>query len=84
MALFKGLRRGFRGSLRRIGAAAQRGRFVGEDLFRFIDLGAFERFEPRDLGKWQVGEQLQEAADVAVVAVAPILPIVKMGQLIGI
>ncbi|MBD3785296.1 MAG: hypothetical protein IE926_20510, partial [Micrococcales bacterium] len=59
MALFKGLRRGFCRSLRRIGAAAQHGRFVGEDLFRFVDLGAFERFEPRDFVERQVGEQAQ-------------------------
>src|SRR3546814_5710858 len=65
-------------------AAAHRGRFVGEDLLRLVDLGALERLEPRDLFQRQVGEQLQELADVAVVAIAPILPIVKMGKLFGI
>jgi hypothetical protein len=38
---------------------------VGEDLLGVVDLGALERFEPGDLVERQVGEQAQEAADVA-------------------
>src|SRR3546814_19321572 len=54
------------------------------DLLGLVDRGAVQRFEARDLVQRQVGEQTQELADVAVIGVAPILPIVKMGQLIGV
>src|SRR3546814_7358429 len=84
MALFKGLRRGLGRGARRLGTAAHRGRLVREDLCRLVDLGALERFEARNLGERQVGEELQESADIAVVAVPPILPIVEMGQLVGV
>src|SRR3546814_3409878 len=72
LSLFKGLGGGVGSGLCGLFAAAHRGRFVREDLLRLVDLGALERLEPRDLVQRQIGEELQELADVAVVAVAPI------------
>ena len=58
------------------GAAVEEGgRFGGEHLLGLVDLGAFEAFEAGDLVERQFGEQLQEAADVAVLGVPPELPV---------
>jgi hypothetical protein len=62
----------------------QRGRLVGEDLLRLVDLGAFGAFQPGDLVERQIGEQPQEAADIAVVGVPPELPIIIGRKLFGI
>ena len=59
---------------------AHRGGFVGEGLLRLIQLGAFEGLQARDLIQRQLGEKAQEPADIAVVRIAPILPVVVGAQ----
>src|SRR3546814_14220363 len=70
LSLFKGLGGGVGSGLCGLFAAAHRGRFVGEDLLRLVDLGPLARLQPRDLHRTRVGEKLPEIADVAVVAIA--------------
>jgi len=48
------------------------------------DLLTLERGEPFDLIEWQQREQLEEAHDVAVLGVAPILPVVIGAEEVGI
>ena len=67
-----GARRAF-GAVGGFTAMQQRGRLSGEDLLRFVELGAFELRQSIDLGKRQLGEQLEEAADIGVFGVPPIL-----------
>ena len=55
-------------------AVGERRRLGGEDLLGLVDLRALQRLEPRDLVERQLGEELQEAADVGVLGVAPELP----------
>eukprot|EP01136_Pigoraptor_vietnamica_P003491 Opistho-1_new@32805 len=81
-AFLEGFSRGLGGGFGGLATAAHGGSFGGEDLLRLVDLGAFKRFEPGDLVQWQVGEQAQEAADIAIVGVAPELPVIERGQLI--
>ena len=57
-------------------APAEPRRLVGQDLLGLVELGALEGLEPLDLVERQVGEQPQEAADVGVVGVAPVLVVV--------
>src|SRR5262249_61083898 len=47
------------------------GRFGGEDLLRLVQLGALQLGEFRDLVAGKLGEKLQEAIDVPVLAVPP-------------
>ena len=65
-------------------AVHQRGRFGGEHFLRFVDLRALERREALDLVERQHGEQFQEAGDVGVLGVAPVLPVVVGAHLIGV
>ena len=46
-----------------------------------IDFRTFKRFEPRDLAKIQISEEPQEAADIPVVHIAPVLPEIVTRQL---
>ncbi len=57
---------------------------VGKGLLGVVDLGALEAFQPADLVQRQVREQLQEAADVGVLGVAPELPIFVRAEAIGV
>src|SRR4051812_8866528 len=56
---------------RRLTSVTQSGRFGGEDFFRFVQLRALKRFEPRNLRVRQFGEQPKKAPDIAVLGVAP-------------
>ena len=55
-------------------ASVIQGGLGGEDLLRLVDLLAAERFQAGNLVQRQAREDLQEAADVAIVRVAPVLP----------
>ncbi len=55
---------------------AELGGFEGEDLFRFVDVGALESFEFFDLVHGQDCEEFEEFADVGVFGVAPILVVI--------
>ena len=52
--------------LRFFAAVQQRGGFGGEHFLGVVDLGALQRFQARDFIERQVGEDLEEAADVGV------------------
>ena len=52
------------------------GRFARQHLLGFVDLLAFQRGEPLSLVDWKNREELQEAADVGVLGVAPELPVI--------
>ena len=75
-ALLEDAPRGVGGARRRSVAMQQARRLEGQDLFRLVDLRALQRGQPCDLVERQIGEQPQEAADVAIVGVAPELPVV--------
>src|SRR3546814_7435114 len=79
-ALLERLARGLRRFGGRRLAAAQLRRLEGEQLLRLVDLGAAQLLEPGDLVFRQVGEEAQEAADVAVLGVAPELPVVEVAE----
>ncbi len=70
------------GGCRRLCAAAQRCRGICKCLLCGVDLIAFERFEPGNLIKRQIGKEPQEPSDIAVVRVPPELPIVVVRQLV--
>src|SRR3546814_1997989 len=55
-------------------AAHQPRHLVGEDDLGLVDLSALKRFQRGNLLQGEIREQTQEAADVAVVRVAPVLP----------
>jgi len=57
-------------------AAAQSGGCIGEYLLGVVDAGAFERLQPRNLVERQIGEKPQETPDIAIVRVAPELPVI--------
>ena len=52
----------------------ERGDLGGQDLLGFVDLLALQGLEPGDLRQRQVREELEEAADIGVLGVAPVLP----------
>ena len=69
------------GAARRLGrllgrrlAVREAGDLGGQDLLGLVDLLALQRLEARDLRQRQLGEELQEAADIGVLGVAPVLP----------
>ena len=70
--------------VRRVAAVEERGRLGGEHLLRLVDLGAVERREPRDLVERQLGEELEEAADVGVLGVPPELPVLVGREQVGV
>src|SRR5947209_13715190 len=57
-----------------------RGCRSSQDLFALVELLPLKASEARDLLERQFGEQLEEAADVAVFAVAPELPVIIRGH----
>src|SRR5262249_1727140 len=68
---------------RQIGGGAamdQCGSFGRERLLRFVDLLALKRSEPPDLVGRQYRKQLEEARHVAVLGIAPILPVIIWAQ----
>jgi len=65
---------GFGGSNSGILATAQPCDLIGQDGLGVIDGRAFQGFESLDFIHRQVGKQAQELADIAVVAIAPVLP----------
>src|SRR3546814_8461559 len=75
-AFLEGLASRFGGGGGGGGAPAHRGRRIGEHFLGLVDLGAFKAFQPRHLVERQIGEQPQETADVAIVGVAPELPVI--------
>ena len=60
------------------------GRFIGEDLFGFVDFCATEIFETAYFVHRQFGEETQEAADIGIFRIAPILPVIIDGQHVGV
>ncbi len=65
-------------------AVQERGRLGRQHLLGFVELVTLERAQPADLLERQLGEQLHEAHDVAVLAVAPELPVVVGTHHLGI
>src|SRR5262249_59214887 len=58
-------------------AAMQEGGRLGrQDLLRLVQLLPLQAGETSDLVEWKFGEQLEQAADVAIFAVAPELPVI--------
>ena len=55
----------------------ERGRSAREHFLRLVDLGTPELLQARNLVKWEIGEQAQEAADIRILRVAPELPIIE-------
>ena len=83
-AFLEGAPRGLGRLLGRRLAVSQGGDLGGEDLLGLVDLLAAQRLEPRDLVERQVGEAPQEAADVGVIGIAPVLPELVGTQAIGV
>ena len=83
-AFLEGAACGFGGILGRLPAVRQRRDLGGEDLLGLVDLLALQRLEPRDLVERHLGEELQEAADVVVLGVAPVLPEVIGRDALGV
>src|SRR6185503_20493944 len=67
--------RGFGGLIRGLAAVQDGGRFGRENLLRFVQVLPLERGKACDLVERQLGEQLEQTADVAVLAIAPELPV---------
>ena len=65
-----------------VGTVREGSRLGRQNLLRLVDLGAAERFQAGDFRQRQIGEQAQEAADVAILGVAPELPVIVGGQAI--
>src|SRR5438876_9526999 len=61
-------------------AMQQRGCRSRQDLFGLVEFVDLKASEARDLLERQFGEQLEQAADVAVFAVAPELPVIIRGH----
>src|SRR5262249_32875547 len=75
-ALLEGAPRGF-GRLFRGGAAVQqRGRLGGQNFFRLVQLLPFQQRKTSDFVERKFGKQLEQAADIAVLAIAPELPVI--------
>ena len=73
------------GSLVRFLTAVQeRRRFGGERLLRVVDLGALQCFEACDFIEREIGEYLEEAADVRVFCIAPVLPVFVWALHVGV
>ena len=83
-ALLEGAPRRIGGGVGRGAAMHQRGRFGGQHLLRLVHLGAVQRRKPADLVERQHGEQLEEARHVAVLGVAPVLPVVVRAHEVGV
>ena len=83
-AFLEGRARGVGGLFGRGAAVQQRGRLGGEHLLRLVDLLALQRRELGDLRQRHRREQLEEALDVAVLGVAPELPVVIDRQHVGV
>ena len=83
-AFLEGRARRGGGLISRGAAVDQRGRLGREHLLGLVDLGAFQRCEALDLSERQDREQLEEAADIGVLGVAPILPVFVGAHLVGI
>ena len=60
------------------------GRLGGEDLLGLVKLSALEIGKLVDLLEGEFGEQLEEALDIAILAVPPILPVVVGGEHVGV
>ncbi len=75
-AFLKGAARGVAGFFGGVAAMQHGGGFGGQDLLGLVQFRALQCFQPRDFAPRHVGEQAQEAADIAVLGVAPELPIV--------
>ncbi len=58
--------------------------FGGENFLRDVDLRTRELFKPGDFGQRQVGEHAQEPPDIAVLGIAPKLPVVIGRKAVGI
>ena len=59
------------------------GVLVGGVLWLLCDVGAFGVFWPRDLIQPQCRSLREEAAGIGVMAIAPVLPVVVGGELVG-
>src|ERR1700684_723933 len=55
----------------------------GKQLFGCIDVGMLELLEPGYFGNRQIGEHAQEPSDVAVLGIAPKLPVVIRREALG-
>ena len=73
-AFLEGLARSVDGACRGGLAMGERGHRGGQHLLGFVDLLALQRLELGHFRKRQVGEGAQEAADIVVLDVAPVLP----------
>ena len=60
----------------RLGAVAQTRRLGCQYFLRLVDLRVLQRLEPRNLLERQLGEHAQESPDVAILGVAPELPVI--------
>src|SRR4030095_10160030 len=74
-AFLKGAPRGFGRLLGGGAAVQQRGRLGRQDLFSLVQLLPLQPSKTSDLVERQFGKQLEQATDVAVLAVAPELPV---------
>ena len=54
----------------------QLGGFEGQNFLGLVDFGIAQFFQPRDFIKRQIGEQFQEAPDIGIFGVAPVLPVI--------
>ena len=77
----KGLTRGCLGGFGCLLTAHHLCHFVREHDLCIVYLCPFECFETRNLVEREVGEELEELADIAVVGVSPILPEIVSWQL---
>ena len=78
-AFLEGPARGLGGVGGGLGAVTEGRRLVRQQLLGFVQLRAFQRLVARDLVEGKLGEEPHEAADIGVVGVAPVLPVV-VGQ----
>ena len=84
LSLFEGLARRFRRRLGGVLSVQHRGCRRRQHLLRLVDLGAFQNLEPGDLVERQLAEQAQESADIAILRIAPELPVVVGAESVGI
>ena len=75
-ALLEGAASGPCGLPRGLGAVAERGRPIGQDLLGLVDARSYQALQAGDLVQGQIGEEPEEAPGIGVVDVAPELPIV--------
>ena len=62
----------------------QRGCGISERLLGFVNVGALQLFEPRNLVHRQDGKELEKLGDVSVLDIAPVLPKFIRATLIGV